>query len=112
MTSTHSANPICAAAALANLRVIRSEGLVDNAARLAPILAEGCERICRASGGKITHWASTGLVGALQTTHPGTTDPNPARGRINSRLACQIFRKKAPSSSPTRTATRSCLLAS
>ena len=77
MTSTHSANAICAAAALANLKVIRREKLVENAATLAPVLAEGAERIARASGGGIGHWASTGLVAALQFTKPGTTDPAP-----------------------------------
>jgi len=77
MTSTHSANPVCAAAALANLDVIEREHLVDNAAKLAPVLAEGCQRIQEAAGGAIPHWASTGMVGALQFTQPGTTEPNP-----------------------------------
>jgi len=78
MTSTHSANPICAAAGVANLQVLRKEGLVENAAKLAPVLAEGCRRITKAAGGRIGHWDSTGLVGALQFTKPGTTDPDPA----------------------------------
>jgi 4-aminobutyrate aminotransferase-like enzyme len=78
MTSTHSANPICAAAGLANLEVLRKEGLAENAAKLAPVLAEGCRRITKAADGKIGHWDSTGLVGALQFTKPGTTEPTPA----------------------------------
>ncbi|MBN1491666.1 MAG: aspartate aminotransferase family protein [Phycisphaerae bacterium] len=77
MTSTHSANPICAAAALANLKVIREERLVENAARLAPVLAAGLTRIQKAAGDKIGHIAATGLVGALQFTKPGTTEPVP-----------------------------------
>ena len=76
MTSTHSANPICCAAALANLEVIEAEGLIENAASLAPVLAAGCERIQRASGGRIGHWDSAGLVAALQWTEPGTTQPD------------------------------------
>jgi 4-aminobutyrate aminotransferase-like enzyme len=76
MTSTHSANPICAAAALANLRVIRQEKLADNADRLAPVLAEGARRIAQASQGRIGHWAATGLVAALQFTKPGSTEPD------------------------------------
>jgi 4-aminobutyrate aminotransferase-like enzyme len=81
MTSTHSANPICSAAALANLEVIEREGLVANAAKLAPVLAEGCEKIARAAGGKVGRWDATGLVGALQFTKPGiagrgTTEPD------------------------------------
>jgi len=77
MTSTHSANPICAAAALANLEVIEKENLVENAAQLAPILAQGAERIAQASGGKVGRVASTGLIAAIQFTKPGTTDPDP-----------------------------------
>lgn len=78
MTSTHSANPICAAAALANLDLIEEEALVANARRLAPVLAEGCRRIAAASGGRIGHWDSVGLVGCLQFTRPGGTEPDPA----------------------------------
>ncbi len=77
MTSTHSANPICAAAALANLELIEKEGLIENAANLAPILADGCERIKAASNGRIGHFSSAGLVGAMQFTKNGTTEPDP-----------------------------------
>ena len=77
MTSTHSANPVCAAAALANLQVIRKQKLVENAARLAPILAEGAERIAKAAGGKAGKVTAAGLVAALQFTKPGSTEPQP-----------------------------------
>ncbi len=77
MTSTHSANPVCAAAALANLEVIVEEELVENAASLSPLLAEGCKKIQQASRGKIAQWNAAGLVGALQFTHSGTVDPDP-----------------------------------
>jgi len=77
MTSTHSANPICSAAALANLQVIEEEGLIDRAAKLGKVLAAGARRIKDASGGLVQHLASTGLVAALQFTKPGTTDPAP-----------------------------------
>lgn len=77
MTSTHSANTICSAAALANLEVIRKEGLVENAARLAPVLAKGAERIAKAARGKIGKWDAIGLVAALQFTKDGTTEPAP-----------------------------------
>ncbi|MFW6146630.1 MAG: aspartate aminotransferase family protein [Planctomycetota bacterium] len=77
MTSTHSANPICSAAALANIRVILKDDLIDHAAALEPVLADGCERIAAAAGDAVGRWDVAGLVGALQFTHPGTTDPNP-----------------------------------
>jgi 4-aminobutyrate aminotransferase-like enzyme len=77
MTSTHSANPVCAAAALANLEVVEQAGLIERAATLGEALAAGAERIQAASGGAIQHTASAGLVAALQFTAPGTTDPAP-----------------------------------
>jgi 4-aminobutyrate aminotransferase/(S)-3-amino-2-methylpropionate transaminase len=77
MTSTHTANPICCAATLANLQAIEDEDAVGNAARLAPILAQACDSIKSASNGHIGHAASVGLVGALQFVVPGTTKPDP-----------------------------------
>jgi len=77
MTSTHSANPMCCAAALANIEVIETEGLVQNAARLEPVLREGVERIQAASHGRVGRVDAVGLVGAVQFTRPGTTDPDP-----------------------------------
>jgi 4-aminobutyrate aminotransferase-like enzyme len=77
MTSTHSANPICCAAALASLRTLRKDKLVENAAKLAPALRDGAERIAKAAGKKIGKWNATGMVAALQFTKPGTTTPEP-----------------------------------
>src|SRR5579864_470949 len=53
MTSTHTANPVCCAATLANLQAIEDEDAIGNAARLAPILAKACELIKNASNGHI-----------------------------------------------------------
>ena len=77
MTSTHSANPVCAAAAVANLQVIRKERLVENAAKLGAVLAVGAERIKAASAGRVGHVASAGLVAALQFAKDQTTEPDP-----------------------------------
>jgi 4-aminobutyrate aminotransferase / (S)-3-amino-2-methylpropionate transaminase / 5-aminovalerate transaminase len=76
MTSTHSANPICVAAALANLDVIEKDGLVENAARMEPVLQECCAQVAEASDGRIGRWDAVGLVAALQFTAPGTTEPD------------------------------------
>lgn len=38
MTSTHTGNPICAAAALANIDLIINDGLIENAARVGEVL--------------------------------------------------------------------------
>ncbi len=77
MTSTHSANPVCAAAALANLQVIRKEGLIENAARLEPVLREGVNAIADSAKGKAGAWNAAGLVAAVQFTKPGGTAPDP-----------------------------------
>jgi len=77
MTSTHSANPVCAAAALANLETIEAEGLIERAAGLGEVLADGAGAIKDASGGKVQHVASAGMVAALQFTKAGTTEAAP-----------------------------------
>lgn len=77
MTSTHSANPICAAAALANIETILEEGLVGNARRLEPVLLESGQRIMNSSGGRVGRADGVGLVMALQFVEPGTTTPDP-----------------------------------
>jgi 4-aminobutyrate aminotransferase-like enzyme len=43
MTSTHSGNPICCAAALASIEVIEQEKLVENAAKVGLVLKAGLE---------------------------------------------------------------------
>ena len=77
MTSTHSANPICAAAALANINVLENEGLIDNVNKLAPVLYDNVKDIQNSSNGYIGHIESVGLVAGLQFVKPGTTDPEP-----------------------------------
>jgi len=77
MTSTHSANPICAAAALANIEVILEENLVENARKLEPILLDAGQRMMKISKGHIGRADGVGLVMALQFVEPGTTTPDP-----------------------------------
>lgn len=77
MTSTHSANPICAAAALANIEAILEEDLVGNAKRLEPILLEAGRKMMADSRGRIGRADGAGLVVALQFVQPQTTTPDP-----------------------------------
>jgi 4-aminobutyrate aminotransferase/(S)-3-amino-2-methylpropionate transaminase len=77
MTSTHSANPICAAAALANIDIILGENLVGNARKLEPILLESGRRMMNGARGRIGRADGAGLVMALQFVEPGTTNPDP-----------------------------------
>ena len=77
MTSTHSANPICSTAALANINVIENENLLENVNMLAPVLYEGAKDIQKSSNDFIGHIESVGLVAGLQFVEPGTIDPKP-----------------------------------
>lgn len=77
MTSTHSANTICCAAALANLQVIVDDDLPANAARLEPILLEAGQKMMDISNGHVGRADGRGLVMALQFVQPGTIAPDP-----------------------------------
>jgi 4-aminobutyrate aminotransferase-like enzyme len=76
MTSTHTGNPVCCAAALANLRKIVEEDLTGNAARLGKILEGGLRELKARHPEVIGHQTSCGLVGGLQITQLGKKEPN------------------------------------
>ena len=76
MTSTHSANPICCAAALANIDVLLEEKLVENAAKLGMILKSNLEDIQNRYPRNIGFAPARGLVGGLLMVKPGTKDPD------------------------------------
>ena len=87
MTSTHSASPLCVAAALASLRVLQDEGLIENAARLEDILLPALGRMRDKYPGRIGAVRGKGLVAGLQMVHPGGRQPDPETAlAIN--LAC------------------------
>jgi 4-aminobutyrate aminotransferase/diaminobutyrate-pyruvate transaminase/4-aminobutyrate aminotransferase/(S)-3-amino-2-methylpropionate transaminase len=78
MTSTHTGNPICAAAALANLDIIVGEDLPRKAAQVGEVLHAGLREIqqrhtdvCGAAMGK-------GMVAGLHMVKPSGIEPNPA----------------------------------
>ena len=77
MTSTHSGNPVCCAAALASLEALLGECLVENAARLGPGLKDGLLAIQRAHPDVVGCVQGLGLVAGLQIVLPGTKTPNP-----------------------------------
>lgn len=76
MTSTHTGNPVCCAAALASLRKILHDDLTGNAARLGPILEQGLAQIRAAHPKHIAHHTSRGLVAGLQFVQPDTGAPD------------------------------------
>ena len=76
MTSTHSANPVCCAAALANINVIQKEKLVENSAKLGKTLKKELESIQKQFSTVIGFAPAKGLVGGLLMIKPGTTEPD------------------------------------
>jgi len=76
MTSTHTGNPVCCAAALANLKKIIGENLTANAARCGEILDEGLREIQSRHQDVVGHYSCRGLVAGLQITKAGTKEPN------------------------------------
>ena len=77
MTSTHTGNPVCAAAALAALKKIVDDDLTGNAARLEPVLMEGVRAISDRHKDVIGNCTGKGLVAGLQTVKRGRKEPDP-----------------------------------
>jgi 4-aminobutyrate aminotransferase-like enzyme len=76
MTSTHTGNPVCCAAALASVSKIIREDLAGNAARLEPVLLEGLKKIQARHPKVIGHVTARGLVAGMQTVKSGTKEPD------------------------------------
>jgi 4-aminobutyrate aminotransferase / (S)-3-amino-2-methylpropionate transaminase / 5-aminovalerate transaminase len=76
MTSTHSANPICCAAALANIQVIEEENLIENSARVGKTLKNELEAMQREFSEHIGFAPCEGMVGGLLAIKPGTKEPD------------------------------------
>ncbi len=76
MTSTHTGNPLCAAAACANIDLILRDRLVEHACRAGEAMQselravkDGFKEVIGTAEGK-------GMVAALQCVKPGTKDPD------------------------------------
>jgi 4-aminobutyrate aminotransferase/(S)-3-amino-2-methylpropionate transaminase len=76
MTSTHSGNPICCAAALASIEVIEQENLVENAAKVGRILQEHLQPIKSEFSETIGFAPGAGLVAGLLMVKKGSKDPD------------------------------------
>lgn len=84
MSSTHSANPLACAAALANLRHIRDNDLPGRAARLGAQLHARLEAMRGAFPHRISHVLGKGMIAAL---HCNT------QGRPNAAFATRVCEK-------------------
>ena len=87
MTSTHSASPLAVAAAIANLEILKKEGLIAQAERLGHILLDGLRPVQVRHSRRLGCLWGKGLVAGLQVVQPGTKTPDPDTAtKIN--IAC------------------------
>jgi 4-aminobutyrate aminotransferase/diaminobutyrate-pyruvate transaminase/4-aminobutyrate aminotransferase/(S)-3-amino-2-methylpropionate transaminase len=75
MTSTHTGNPICCAAALASLELVLKENLAENARKVGAVLHE---KLCgmRSRFPQIGWVSGKGLVAGIACVQPGTKAPD------------------------------------
>ena len=77
MTSTHTGNPVCVAAALANLDIIVKEKLPQKAAQVGEVLHAGLREIQRKQPDVCGAVMGKGMVAGLHIVKPGGTQPWP-----------------------------------
>ncbi len=75
MTSTHTGNPICCAAALASIDLILKEKLADNAAKVGAVLHQKLGAL-KARTPQIGWVDGKGLVAGLACVLPGSKEPD------------------------------------
>lgn len=76
MSSTHSGNPICSAAALANIEAILREDLAGNAARMGERLHGHLKKLRERFPRRIAHVDGKGLVAGVHCVQAGTVEPD------------------------------------
>jgi 4-aminobutyrate aminotransferase/(S)-3-amino-2-methylpropionate transaminase len=75
MTSTHTGNPVCCAAALASIELIITENLAGNARQMGVVLQERL-RALQSRFPQIGNVDGRGLVAGVACVAPGTTAPD------------------------------------
>ncbi len=90
MTSTHSASPLCVAAALANMTLLQEGPYIANAAAMGEILVPEVHRIRAKYPDVLGAATGKGLVAGIQVVKPGTKEPNPA---LATRINVRCFQK-------------------
>jgi 4-aminobutyrate aminotransferase/diaminobutyrate-pyruvate transaminase/4-aminobutyrate aminotransferase/(S)-3-amino-2-methylpropionate transaminase len=76
MTSTHTGNPLCSVASLANLRVIEEENLVEHTRRMGEILQPEVRRVGKRFPEHVGTVHGKGLVVSLHIVKPGGIEPD------------------------------------
>ena len=85
MTSTHTGNPLCCAAALANIETLLEEDLAGNARRMGEVLHRELQQL-RADFPQIAAVMGRGLVAGVVIADPATGEPG-------ANLAFQIVKR-------------------
>jgi 4-aminobutyrate aminotransferase/(S)-3-amino-2-methylpropionate transaminase len=86
MTSTHTGNPICAAAAVASIDVLLKENLVANSAKVGKAMHERLGKMQQKHSDVVGPVMGKGLIAAVHFTKPGTKEPD-------ADLAWEVVRK-------------------
>ncbi|MCE5273199.1 aspartate aminotransferase family protein [bacterium] len=76
MTSTHTGNPVCAAAAVANIKAILEEKIVEHGAAMGRILHEGLKAIQKKFPAVIGSVQGKGMVAGLHMVKKGGIEPD------------------------------------
>jgi 4-aminobutyrate aminotransferase-like enzyme len=90
MSSTHSANPLCCAAGLANLEVIETWNLVEESARKGEILHHSLNVLKEKYSARISYIFGKGLLAGIIFKHPKTGKPD---GLFASRICEKAMQK-------------------
>lgn len=77
MTSTHSGNPLCCAAAIASLKVILEQNLAQRAATVGRIMQDAAHHIAERFSDCILAHQGRGMVASLLCVEPGSRQPDP-----------------------------------
>ncbi len=77
MTSTHTGNPICAVAAVANIESIIENKLVENAAAMSEVLFGGLAGLKDKYSSVVGAVHGKGLVAGVHVVKPGGIEPDP-----------------------------------
>lgn len=90
MSSTHSGNPLCCAAGLANLEIIESENLVQESARKGEILHSKLRKLKAKYHDRISYIFGKGLVAGIIIMNPNTGEPD---GEFATKIAEKCMQK-------------------
>ena len=90
MTSTHTGNPICAVAAMANIALIIKERLVENARKMGALLHAELHKIKARYPDVIGSVQGKGLVAGMHMVKPNSKEPD---GDLAFHIICRSVQK-------------------